>query len=130
MLKGYLSIEWIYLLIIGLLGLADNEEAHKDLLRYAKKLVYIEDIHPINMIVTIEGIEQTKCWTKQGSGEEIRQEELAETQDMSWNPKMVPSADRHWCCDKLLEEILKCTPSLLRLFLRFFNSMAGMGTAH
>ena len=67
---------------LGLPGLADGEEAHEDLLKYGKNLVHIEDIHPIDMIVTMEGTEETKCWTKQGSGEIIRQEELAEIQDM------------------------------------------------
>ena len=92
-----------------LVGLADNEEAHKDLDMQIIPLI-LKMFTPLALSIWKA---QNQVLDKARLRRKIRQEWIAEIEDMYENPKMVPSADRHRC-DKVLEEILKCTASLHR----------------
>jgi hypothetical protein len=98
-------MEWRYLLT---LGLADNEEAHEDLDMQIIPLI-LKTFTPLALSIWKA---QNQVLDKARLRRKIRQG-LAEIEDMYENPKMVPSAERHRC-DKVLEEILKCTASLHR----------------
>lgn len=114
-IKGFLSVEWRYLLTLGI-GDQETEPERVGVQRIRFLLKTFNEL--AYSLWTARN--QTLHGTSEDGMKAVRQEELAEIKEMYQHPELIPAADQHYC-EQPLHSILSRSPASRRRWLRFMR---------